>query len=562
MEILKLSGIQKSYGDKTILKDIAFTVQIGDRIGIVGNNGAGKTTVANILTGEIEMDKGMIEFPSGDISIGYVKQAAEGSLDVIEEVAQSGETLEQTSQLGLMKVHTWDRERAAHLSGGEKTKLSLASVWSSPCELLLLDEPTNHLDFNGVEWLIGEMATYPGAIIVISHDRYFLDQTVSQIIEIEDGVSSIYKGNYTDYYEEKERQYQSQLHRFELQQRKKEKIESQLNQLHNWSDKAHRQSTKQDGFKEFYRVKAKKMDKQIKSKKKRLEKELAKNKIDKPKEREELQFHFKQNKKRGKRIVEVKNGEMGFGNRILFQNSHFYVKYAEKIGVLGENGCGKTTLLRILMGELQLSNGEVWKSDSLKVGYLSQDITDLNEEKTILEYLGLTVKDELSEARTILANIGFNADKIKQPISSLSLGERTRIKLVKLLLDEIDLLILDEPTNHLDLASRESLEKMLQSFEGTILVVSHDHYFLEKMCDKLLVFEDHVIRRVEMGLTEYLQKDQQEPVKNHNLEEEKLLIDNEISATIGQLSLLSKDDPKYEELDKKLLELMKKKREL
>src|SRR5690606_10427383 len=486
----------------------------------------------------------------------------EGSLDVIEEVAQSGETLEQTSQLGLMKVHTWDRERAVHLSGGEKTKLSLASVWSSPCELLLLDEPTNHLDFNGVEWLIGEMATYPGAIIVISHDRYFLDQTVSQIIEIEDGVSSIYKGNYTDYYEEKERQYQSQLHRFELQQRKKEKIESQLNQLHNWSDKAHRQSTKQDGIKECYRVKAKKMDKQIKSKKKRLEKELAKNKIDKPKEREELQFHFKQNKKRGKRIVEVKNGEMGFGNRILFQNSHFYVKYAEKIGDLGENGCGKTTLLRILMGELQLSNGEVWKSDSLKVGYLSQDITDLNEEKTILEYLGLTVKDELSEARTILANIGFNADKIKQPISSLSLGERTRIKLVKLLLDEIDLLILDEPTNHLDLASRESLEKMLQSFEGTILVVSHDHYFLEKMCDKLLVFEDHVIRRVEMGLTEYLQKDQQEPVKNHNLEEEKLLIDNEISATIGQLSLLSKDDPKYEELDKKLLELMKKKREL
>ncbi|MEK5443553.1 MULTISPECIES: ribosomal protection-like ABC-F family protein [unclassified Fredinandcohnia] len=562
MTILKMTGIQKSYGDKIILNNIEFTVQKGDRIGIVGDNGSGKTTLANIITGKIEMDKGSIDMPFGPISIGYVKQAAEVTYEEIEEATISGEILEQTSQLGLMKVHTWDQERAVHLSGGEKTKLSLAKVWSSSSDLLILDEPTNHLDFKGVEWLIEEMKAYQGAILVISHDRYFLDQTVSQILEIEGGNSFIYQGNYTNYYKEKERLYQSQLHRYDIQQKHKEKIENQMSNLQTWSDKAHRQSTKKEGFKEFYRVKAKKMDKQIKSKMKRLEKELEKNKIEKPIEKDELQFHFKQNKKRGKRIVEVKNGEMQFGERILFQNSHFYVKFGERIGILGENGCGKTTLLRIIMGEERISSGELWKSDSLKISYLSQDVTDLEETKTILEYLGITVRDEISEARTIFANIGFNADKIKQPISTLSLGERTRIKLVKLLLDEVDILILDEPTNHLDLVSRESLEKMLQSFQGTILTVSHDHYFLKKMCEKLLVFDNQVIKRVEMGLEEYQQKNHQEPKTIQNKEEEKLLLDNEISATIGKLSLLSKDDPMYEELDKKLLALMKKKREL
>ncbi len=564
MTILMMSGIQKSYGDKIILNHIECTVHKGDRIGIVGDNGSGKTTLANIITGKIEMDKGSIDMPSGSISIGYVKQAAEVAFDELEEATISGEILEQTSQLGLMKVHTWDQDRAAHLSGGEKTKLSLAKVWSSSTDLLILDEPTNHLDFKGVEWLIEEMKAYQGAILVISHDRYFLDQTVSQILEIEGGNSFIYQGNYTNYYKEKERLYQSLLHRYDMQQKHKEKIENQMSNLQTWSDKAHRQSTKKEGFKEFYRVKAKKMDKQIKSKMKRLEKELEKNKVEKPKEKDELQFHLKQNKKRGKRIVEVKNGEMKFGERVMFQNSHFYVKFGERIGILGENGCGKTTLLRVILGNEKLTNGELWKSNSLKIGYLSQDVTDLDEAKTILEYLGLTARDEISEARTIFANIGFHADKIKQPISTLSLGERTRTKLVKLLLDEVDLLILDEPTNHLDLASRESLEKMLQSFEGTILTVSHDQYFLEKMCDKLLVFENQVIKRVEMALEEYQQKNHQgeEPKAIQNKEEEKLLLDNEISATIGKLSLLSKDDPMYEELDKKLLALMKKKREL
>ncbi|MCC3358626.1 ribosomal protection-like ABC-F family protein [Bacillus sp. REN16] len=562
MTILKLSGIHKIYGDKVILNHIEFDVQRGDRIGIVGNNGAGKTTIANILTGKIEMDKGNIEMPNGPISIGYVKQSAEDALLDLENAMIAGDILEQTSQLGLTKVQSWDDNRGAHLSGGEKTKLSLAKVWASKSDLLLLDEPTNHLDFKGVEWLIEEMKVFPGAIIVISHDRYFLDQTVSQIIEIEDGESFIYQGNYTHFYKEKERLYQSQLHHYDMQQKHKDKIENQMSNLQNWSDKAHRQSTKQEGFKEFYRVKAKKMDKQIKSKMKRLEKELEKNKVEKPKEKEEPQFHFKPIKKRGKRIVEVKNGGISFGERLLFHKSHFYVTFGERIGILGENGCGKTTLLRVLTGESELSAGELWKSHSLKIGYLSQDVTDLDETMTTLGYLGLTVKNEISGARTIFANIGFNADKINQPISSLSLGERTRVKLVKLLLDEVDLLLLDEPTNHLDLASRESFEKMLQSFDGTILTVSHDYYFLEKMCDKLLVFENHKIKRVEMGLGEYQQRVQIEPVAEQNKEEEKLLIDNEISATIGQLSLLTRDDPKYNELDKKLLDLMKKKREL
>jgi macrolide transport system ATP-binding/permease protein len=560
MSLLKMSGIKKSYGEKEILKDIELNVQKGDRIGIVGNNGAGKTTLANILTGKIEMDEGAIEMPAGIISIGYVKQEAELSSQELQETHMSGDNLKKTSQLGLSKVHTWDIERGNHLSGGERTKLTLAKVWATMPDLLLLDEPTNHLDLKGVEWLIKEMEAFPGTIIVISHDRYFLDKTVQQILEIEDGMSSLYPGNYSNYQKEKERRFLSQQHSYEIQQKRKEKIENQMNKLQNWSQQAHNQSTKQEGFKEFYRVKAKKMDKQIKSKIKRLEQELEKNKVDKPKEEKEIQFYFKQGNKRGKRIVEVKNGCKKFNQTTLFQNSYFYLTHGERVGIFGENGCGKTTLLQIIMGKMELTSGELWKSNSLNIGYLSQDMADLDETNTILQYLGLTGKEEISEARTILANNGFPATKLTQPIASLSLGERTRVKLVKTLLEEVDLLLLDEPTNHLDLASRESLENMLKSFGGAILTVSHDYYFLQKMCDKILVFENAEIKRVEMNLEEYQQRDQK--MIETNVEEEKLLIENEISVLIGRLSILSKDDPSYQELDNRLLALMKKKRDL
>lgn len=557
--IMKIRGVRKSFGDRTILKKIDFDIRKRDRIGIVGSNGAGKTTLANILSGKMSVDSGSVEMNYGHTRIGYLVQSTEYYMNSIGETIDSG-LLEQTSNLGLKKVQDWDESKVQHLSGGEITKLSLARIWSNNPELLILDEPTNHLDFTGVKWLIEQLNTFDGAVIIISHDRYFLDKTVEQIIEIEDGESTKYKGNYSAYQTEKEKRYQSQLHQYSTQQKYKEKIEQQMNNLQNWSDKAHSQSTKQEGFKEFYRVKAKKMDKQIKSKMKRLDNELEKHKIEKPKEQQELKFYFQESQKRGKRILEASNCKKEYHGNILFQHSHFYIKHGERVGIVGENGCGKTTLLRIIMGNENLSEGELWKSNSLKLGYLSQDVTDLDENKTALEYMDITDRNEISRVRTLFANIGLKDDKMNVPLSFLSLGERTRIKLVKMILDEVDVLILDEPTNHLDLQSRETLENTLQEYRGTILAVSHDTYFLQKICEKLLIFENKRVNRVEMSPQEYLNGGTQKFAIEK--EEELLLLDNEISVLIGQLSLLAKEDPTYQELDAKLIEKMRRKREL
>ncbi len=561
MTVMKIRDIKKSFGDKVVLEKVNADIKKGDRIGLVGNNGAGKTTLANIIYGKIQPDSGSVNISGQGMKIGFLLQSTEYTVTDFKDVMSTNhesELLMHSSQLGLKKVQEWDEERVQHLSGGEKLKLSLANIWAAKPDVLILDEPTNHLDYHGMEWLVEEIKQFAGAVIIISHDRYFLDQTVNQVLELEFGKSTVYKGNYSEYREEKERRYQEQLHHFTVQQKYKAKVEQQIDNLQNWSDKAHKQSTKQDGYKEYYRVKAKKMDVQVKSKRKRLEKELEKNKVEKPLEESKVHFQFGANGKRGHSILEARGITKNFGNRVLFDASHFYIKHGERIGIFGENGCGKTTLIKIILDQIVLSKGELWKSDSLKIGYLSQDVEELNADMSALESLGIYDRDEISRVRTIFANLGLKEDKITKPISTLSLGERTRVKLLGMLLRNLDLLILDEPTNHLDLASRESLEKTLEEFAGTILVISHDVYFMNKLCDKLLVFEDKKIKRLEKSLTEYLKKP--EPVSESK--EDLLVLQNKITALLGEISLLTREDPKYSEIDQKLAALMKRKREI
>jgi macrolide transport system ATP-binding/permease protein len=562
MTVMKIRDIKKSFGERVILDEVNADIKKGDRIGLVGNNGAGKTTLANIIYGNIEADSGSVNIRNQGMKIGFLLQSTEYTVTDFKDVMSTNhdsELLMHSCQLGLKKVQEWEEDRVQHLSGGEKLKLSLANIWASKPDVLILDEPTNHLDYRGLEWLVGEIKRFEGAVIIISHDRYFLDQTVNQVLELEFGRSTVYKGNYSEYREEKERRYQEKLHHYAVQQKYKAKVEEQIDNLQNWSDKAHKQSTKQDGFKEHYRMKAKKMDVQVKSKRKRLEKELEINKVEKPLDESKVHFQFGSSGKRGNSILEARGIMKSFGERVLFEASHFYIKHGERIGIFGENGSGKTTLIKILLEQVSLSKGEIWKSDSLKIGYLSQDVEGLNTEMTALESLGITDRDEISRLRTIFANIGLKADKITKPIRALSLGERTRVKLVGMLLKDLDLLILDEPTNHLDLASRESLEKTLEEFTGTILVISHDVYFMNKLCDKLLVFENRKIQRVEKTLTEYLSRSA-EPVSNSK--EELLVLQNKITALLGEISLLTREDPKYSEIDQKLSELLKRKREI
>jgi macrolide transport system ATP-binding/permease protein len=572
MTIMKIRGIQKSFNEKQILQNAEIDIKQDSRIGLVGNNGAGKTTLANIIYGSIIPDKGIIDTFNSSVSIGYLKQSTEYSIHEFEDtyfLAENG-LFQLSSQLGLNKDINWADPNWSKLSGGEKLKISLASVWASRPELLILDEPTNHLDLQGAEWLIDELKTFKGAVIIISHDRYFLDRTVAEVIEIEDGSTKLFKGNYSSYRQEKERLYEIQLHQYEIQQKHKQQIEQQMANLKNWSEKAHRDSTKQGsaserrqiGYKEYHRMKAKKMDNQIKSKMKRLNQELEKNEVRAPMEEAKVRFEFQDSRKRGKRILEARELSKSFGRRCLFEESHFYMNNGERMALLGPNGSGKTTLIKILLGEETATSGDVWTSETIRIGYLSQDVSDLPLDKTALEYTGLTDKELIGRARTIFANIGLSEEKLTVPISTLSLGERTRVKLVMMLLAEIDLLILDEPTNHLDLASRESLEKTLMNFQGSVLVVSHDVYFLEKISNKLLLIDNGKIIRKEFGMKEFNTKKSSPKTGSKEKEEQLMVLQNEINAIIGRLSFMTKGEPGYEQLDKDLTELLKKKRDL
>jgi macrolide transport system ATP-binding/permease protein len=252
-----------------------------------------------------------------------------------------------------------------------------------------------------------------------------------------------------------------------------------------------------------------------------------------------------------------------FGDRVLFEKSHFYVKHGERIGLLGSNGAGKTTFIKMLLKEETLTKGSLWISESTKIAYLSQDVGDLPGEKTPLEYLDLEDRQQETNARTIFANMGIQNEILQKPISQLSLGERTRIKLIHMILKEYDVLILDEPTNHLDLPSREELERTLGSYTGTLIIVSHDRYLIEKLCTKLLIIEKRKIQQIEMGLKEYEERRRnKEKLEDQNVLEEIAIIETKITELLGKISYLTPGTVEYDQIDKELLMYMERKRKL
>ncbi len=540
-ELLKLRNISFEIMDLTVFEDVNASVQQGDIIGVIGKNGAGKSTLLQLINNDLVPAKGQIQWLQQNLKIVLVEQETE---------SYSSEAVKHLEDTLLEKWHV-PTHNFSQLSGGEKLKARLAKGLSKDAHLLLLDEPTNHLDEKSTEFLNEQIKNYKGTIIFVSHDRYFLDAVATKIWSIEGKKLIEHKGNYSSYMEVREQKRLTQQREYEQQQKMVERIEAQMNELTSWSKKAHAQSTKKEGFKEHYRVKAKRMDAQVKSKRKRLEKELEKAKAEPVESEYNVHFSIKANNKVGKRFLEVKNLTKAFAGRTLFKNVNFTIQHGEKVSIIGPNGSGKTTLLKLIVGQETFA-GDVWISPSANIGYLTQEVFDLPLEQTPEQLFYKETFEARGKVQNLMKHLGFTASQWTEPITNMSMGERVKCKLMAYILDEKDVLILDEPTNHLDLPSREHLENTLAQYNGTLLVVSHDRYFLEKTTSSRLVFSNNSIQK---QLKETSQK-------RDNLADIRLKLETERQEVLGKLCFLTSKDEAYAELDKKFKELTKQINEL
>ena len=525
MALLSLSNISKSYGTNKVFENVSFTIEENHRIGFVGINGSGKTTLFKIICDQLSYDEGEI-FKSKALKIGYVEQfvCKDSNINVLEElltiqqeliaIENEIETLQQkienitnvnstVDKLALNRENLEDiiskkhnlenlyaekggytyksiarstliglgfeekelELKVSELSGGQKTKLALAKLLFSNSNLLLLDEPTNNLDISSIEWLENFLLNFKGSYIVISHDRYFLDKVTEETFELESRRLSVYKGNYTTYLKLKGEKNKTLTRKYENTQKEINRLEQVIEQQKTWSQ--------EQNYKTI-RNKQKMID--------RLESSL-----EKPDEKmEQMKFHFKTISGGNREVLITRNLAKSFENKVLFQDVSMNVYKGENVFIVGPNGCGKTTLLKIIQGKLKQDSGDYIVGNNMKIAYYSQASEELEGNKTILEYVWDAHQNlTQTEVRKALAIFLFKGEDVNKEIATLSGGEKARVALLMIMLSESNFLILDEPTNHLDILSREALENALQEYEGTMLIVSHDRYFINKLADKI-----------------------------------------------------------------------------
>lgn len=515
---ISLKEIQKYYGANKILDNLTFEVQTGERTGLIGNNGTGKTTVFKIIADLENYDGGMLMLRKS-ASVGYLDQMPaypEGFevADVLnsafaelhklnDEIKELEKKMSENTGHALdiimkkysgaihnfehlggyeiedkinkicsgLKIDTSMRNRLFDkLSGGEKTRVILGRILLQNPDILLLDEPTNHLDLESLEWLEDFLVQYKGTILIVSHDRYFLDRVTTRTIEIEDGEAIAYYGNYSYYVQEKERLLQEQFEDYKDQQKKIKEMEKSIKMFMEWGDRG-------DNPK-FHRKAA--------SIQKRLDKM---DKIQRPQmESAKIQLNFSKSDRSGKEVIVLKEVSKVFDNRVLFSNINLRIEFGEKIAMIGKNGCGKSTLMKIILGECLQDSGEVILGTNLNIGYLEQNIIFNDENNTLIQEFRASYACSEGQARGILAKFLFYGGDVFKQVKNLSGGEKSRLKLCQLMHQDINLLLLDEPTNHLDIESREMLEDALDNFKGTIMLISHDRYFLNKIAEKIYNF--------------------------------------------------------------------------
>lgn len=562
MAVLKINGLSKSFGIKTVFENVSFEVRSGERIGLVGANGAGKTTLLRCLMGQEDYDKGSVSTSPGAV-IGYLRQDFNYESQTLREemelawkdvlyykdklaelarkletshdeelVAAYGRTEERFEYLGgydyeatTRKILTglgfsdadWDRDIHG-FSGGQKVRINLAAAFVRHPDFLFLDEPTNHLDMGMLEWLEEYLRSYRGGILMVSHDRYFLDATTTGIIDLENHQTHTYRGNYTQFTKVKVLNEEAQERAYEKQQE-------------------HIRETEEYIRKYKAGIKAK----QARGRQSQLDRL---ERIEKPIHRQSLHFQFEKPAECAEKVLDVMHVTSSYGDHVIFKDLTMHIKKGESVGLIGPNGAGKSTLLKLIVGDKRTDGGFIQIGNRVKPGYYSQELDRLNSEYTVLEQIENDFDMGEREARNLLGMFLFRGDDVFKPVSLLSGGERARLTLLMLFLEKPNFLILDEPTNHLDIPTREIMEQALAAFGGTSFIVSHDRYFLDRVTTRILEMENG-------KLTEYLGNYSYYREKKKNLEEyERDRMEAESAASSGK-SLPEKEPAKEKKSERK-----------
>ena len=529
MAEITVNALVKSFEiGSNVLDGLSFTVNPGERVGILGHNGCGKTTLFKILVGELDYDEGSVAVTQGR-RIGLISQipvypedwttedvlrdahrrlyamsARMDELTLQMERDSSGALLREYDRLSdefrrlggyTMEI---ERNRVANglqipaaqreqlfssLSGGEKTRVNLARLILEDTDILLLDEPTNHLDLRATEWLEDYILHFKGTVLAISHDRWFLDRVVQRCIEIQDGKAEFYSGNYSFYVEERQRRFEEKMKLYERDQAKIEQLQRAAAQMHLWAfmgaDKLHKRAFAME---------------------KRIEKL---RRSEKPTEQKKLSVKFREREFNGDEVLVIEDLEKSFGAKRLFRELCLSVTGGERIALLGDNGTGKSTLLKLIMREETPDRGFLYQGPAVRAAYLPQMVEFPVSERSALDTMLYEGRCQPQEARDRLAAFGFRGEDVFTPVGSLSGGERSRLKLCLLMGGDVNFLILDEPTNHLDIASREWMEDALSDYEQTLLFVSHDRYFIEKFAERIWFLSDGTVTDYRGGYRDF-----------------------------------------------------------
>ena len=535
---IELNKIKKNYGLKNILNEFNLELKTGERVALIGQNGSGKSTILKIIAKQECIDSGTINIRKG-AKIGILNQIYENEKEDISvqkflyksftevlaiekklnklEIEMSTETdssklqnliieYGKTQERYLIQGGYEIQERVNKictkfyiskelleqkynlLSGGEKTRVNLAKLLLAEPDILLLDEPTNHLDIQSLEFLEELILKYKGTVLIVSHDRYFLDKVINKTILLENGKENIYYGNYSYFLKEDEKRTLAQFEKYKNQQKQIEKMKESITTLRKFGELA--------GNEMFF--------KRAKSIEKRLEKMEVLENTEINKHTLDLKFNFKN--RSGNDVLRIENLEKKFEQKMIFQNTDLSLNYGEKVALIGKNGSGKSTLIKIILGQDTNFNGIFRLGASVKFGYISQNIIFEDENKTVLDYFIEGNNFSETEVRSKLASYGFRQESVFKKVGKLSGGEKVRIILMKLIQKDINFLILDEPTNHIDIDTREMLEEALKEYKGTVLFVSHDRFFINTIADRIINIENYKIKSYYGNYDDFIKK--------------------------------------------------------